>query len=36
MIHNVLCVVMLPLETDILAFIVFYYFPNMAFKRDIK
>lgn len=36
MIHNLYCVVMLPLETDVLALIVFYGLSEMAFKRDSK
>lgn len=36
MIHNIYCVVMLPLETDILAFIVFYCLSEVAFERDTK
>lgn len=36
MIHYLCYVVMQPLETDILAFIVFYCFSNVAFQRDTK
>lgn len=36
MIHHLCCVVMLRLETDILAFTVFYCFSEVAFERDIK
>lgn len=34
MIHNLCCVVMLPLKTDILAFIVFYCLSQVAFERE--
>lgn len=34
--HNMYCVVMLPLETDTLAFIVFYCLSQVAFERDTK
>lgn len=36
MIHSMCCVVMLPLETDILAFIVFYCLSEVALERDTK
>lgn len=36
MIHYLCYVVMQPLETDILAFIVFYCFSNVALERDTK
>ena len=36
MIHNLCCVVRLPLETDILAFIVFYCLSEEALEGDTR
>ena len=36
MIHNLCCVVRLPLETDILAFIVFYCLSEVALEGDTR